>query len=500
MEKIENPPVANYLMGSMRFMGYSFADAVADVIDNSISADAGTIKVLFPTSAEQLYVGIIDNGNGMSDDELFQAMCYGSQANENVRSKNDLGRFGLGMKSASLSQCRKMTVVSKIGEDISAYRWDYDEVSKQSNEGRWFVLKLDEDEISQLPCVDDLYEFEHGTLVLWENFDVISKSSNGRVFEQLTQYRNNLLNHLSLIYHRFITEDNLKIYVNFAKIDALDPFLVSKSQAPWGTIRQPMKNSRGEDCIIEITPYNLPFITNMSDEEKKMIGGAERMSEMQGYYIYRGKRLIKYGTWFGIARHEISKYARIKVDIPNSLDDIWKVDVMKRSAAIPTDIKKQIEKVINEVMVKSERQTTFRGRKKTQPDEQNVYVWDRIESRNGFYSYKINRENFFLKSIINQIPTDKQYLVELMLKEIEQNIPIHQMHLDHDRNKIDMDANKAITDELYEQSVITIEWLHTVGTSYEDAVSKVLKCEQFRNNEKLKEMICKKYNVSVGSI
>ena len=137
MEKIENPPRANYLMGSMRFMGYSFCDAVADVIDNSISAGAKNIRVLFPkTPDESPFVGILDDGHGMSDKELLSAMCYGSQSNEKVREENDLGRFGLGMKSASLSQCKIMTVVSRKKNKTSAYRWDYDEVSKNTNGGK----------------------------------------------------------------------------------------------------------------------------------------------------------------------------------------------------------------------------------------------------------------------------------------------------------------------------------------------------------------------------
>ena len=125
MQKIENPPVANYLMGSMRYMGYSFEDAVADVIDNSISAKAKNIRVLFTMNPDKLYVGILDDGNGMSDKELFHAMCYGSRSSEIEREASDLGRFGLGMKSASLSQCKTMTVISRKNGIDSAYRWDY---------------------------------------------------------------------------------------------------------------------------------------------------------------------------------------------------------------------------------------------------------------------------------------------------------------------------------------------------------------------------------------
>lgn len=316
MKLIQNPPKANFLMGSMRHMGYSFSDAISDVMDNSISADCTTIKLLFPPNASNIYVGILDDGNGMTDQELFRAMCYGSQASEDVRSEKDLGRFGLGMKSASMSQCKKMTVVSKKNNKINSYRWDYDEISKRANDGGWNMIQLDISDIDSLFCIDQLKELEHGTLVLWEDLDVLYKTASGRIYEALTRCRNNLLEHLPLIYHRFITEDHLHIFINYEEIKALDPFLVNRSDYSWGTIKQPIADSRGIEHFVEITPYKLPFVTEMSKAEQDLIGGADKMNRMQGYYIYRGRRLIRYGTWFGTPRHEVSKYARVKVDIP----------------------------------------------------------------------------------------------------------------------------------------------------------------------------------------
>jgi len=497
MEKIENPPRANYLMGSMRFMGYSFCDAVADVIDNSISAGAKIIKVLFPkTPDESPFVGIMDDGHGMSDKELLSAMCYGSQSNEKARDENDLGRFGLGMKSASLSQCKKMTVVSRKKNKINAYRWDYDEVSKNANEGKWYVLKLSNDEIAELPCYEEFEEMKSdGTLVTWEDFDVIRKANGGQVFQPLTKHRDELLDHLALIYHRFMKEDKIKFFVNFAEITPLDPFLESRSTLSHSIIKQPLKDTNGKEHYIKITPYKLPFVTSMSNEEQKLIGGADNMNKMQGYYIYRGKRLIKYGTWFGLARHEVSKYGRVKVDIPNSMDDIWKVDVMKKSATIPTELAKLLEKTIADLIEKSTKQTEFRGRKVTKEKEKQIYVWDRMEARKGFYSYSINRDNYFIQAVLQGLPDDKNSKVEMMLREIERNIHIHQMHLDHDVNKIDPKSDEEDISELFEQAVMAVEWQHVMGKDYHDAVSCILTAEQFRNSEDLKNKLNKKYNL-----
>ncbi len=496
MEKIENPPRANYLMGSMRFMGYSFCDAIADVIDNSISAGAKNIRVLFPkTPDENPYVGILDDGSGMSDKELLNAMCYGSQSNERERAENDLGRFGLGMKSASLSQCKKMTVVSRKKNKACAFRWDYDEVSKKSNGGKWYVLKLSEGEITELPCYEEISNLDSGTLIVWEDFDVITKANGGQVFQPLTRHRDELLDHLALVYHRFMKEDKIKFFVNYAEITPLDPFLESRSTLSHSTIKQPLKDSNGKIHYIYITPYKLPFVTSMSNEEQKLIGGAENMNKMQGYYIYRGKRLIKYGTWFGIARHEVSKYGRVKVDIPNSMDDIWKVDVMKKSATIPPELAKLLEKTIVELIDKSTKQTEFRGRKVTKDKEKQIYVWDRLEARKGFYSYSINRNNYFIQAVLQGLPDDQKSKVEMMLKEIERNIPIHQMHLDHDVNKIEPESDKEDISELLEQAIMAVEWQHFIGKDYQDAVNGILTAEQFRNNDELRKKLNEKYSL-----
>ena len=126
-----NEPVANVLMNSMRSMGYTFEAAIADIVDNSISAKAERIDIKFPVDPGHIYVAICDDGSGMDSDELFDAMKYGSEKKKNGRSTDDLGRYGLGLKSASLSQCRKLTVISKKDGRYSAYSWDLDVIEKE---------------------------------------------------------------------------------------------------------------------------------------------------------------------------------------------------------------------------------------------------------------------------------------------------------------------------------------------------------------------------------
>ena len=167
---IDNSPKADHLMGSLRSMGYSFESAIADIIDNSVSAGAREIHINFPTTALESFVYILDDGHGMTKKEHFNAMRYGSSASESERDETDLGRYGLGMKSASLSQCRVLTVLTKRGKKISGYSWDYKHILKCK---KWEVFELEPAEIDKVKGVDALKDQKSGTLVVWEDFDIL---------------------------------------------------------------------------------------------------------------------------------------------------------------------------------------------------------------------------------------------------------------------------------------------------------------------------------------
>ena len=223
-------------MGSLRSMGYSFESAVADVIDNSISAHAKNIRILFPsTPLDELAIGILDDGDGMKGDVLFEAMRYGCLSAEEERVEDDLGRFGMGMKSASLSQCRCLTVVSFDGNTLNGFTWDYNHIIKTQD---WIIQELEKYEIDKLPYIEKLKEQKKGTLVIWQDFDVIYNSSGGQVYSTLVDLRSSLENTLALIYHRFLSitgVQRLHIYINELDIKPLDPFL---EQHPKTTIKQ----------------------------------------------------------------------------------------------------------------------------------------------------------------------------------------------------------------------------------------------------------------------
>ena len=489
----DNIPQADKLMGSMRHMGYSFESAVADVIDNSISAACENVYLLFPTDRmASLTMGILDDGYGMSNDVLFDAMRYGCTSSEEERSLEDLGRFGLGMKSASLSQCRILTVVSKHNGIYSAYTWDYNIILKKK---KWVVLELTQLEIDALPYIDRLQEQKQGTLVLWSDFDVLHKSSDGQVYDTLSDMRHSLETYISLIFHRYMSSKNRKvsIFINNLKLKALDPFLedhLKTTVKPERTIA--LKDSTGKERLIRIKTFVLPFISDLSEKDQKMLGGIENLRQKQGFYVYRNNRLIIWGTWFGMKpRAELTKNARIRVDIPNSLDDIWEIDVKKQNASIPKRIKNQLRQTVLDALEISTRQQTHRGRKESVND--NIeYVWERMRGRNDHFYYQINREGNLYQMIRNKMTDEDASYFDIFIKEVERNFPIQQMYVDKSNECIDVVESEDRLGELYELGITMVSNLSKLlSKSHKETIQIVMAMEQYSALPELEKKLIK---------
>ena len=253
-------PVKTLLTG-LRAIGYSFATAVADIIDNSISAKADTVYVYSDPIAEIPFFCILDDGCGMSFAELNNAMMPGSDRTDKEDCDLELGRFGLGLKSASLSQCREFIVASKRYGKINAMAFDLDVI-----EDCHLLLKvLDKEEICELPYIEKLHSYESGTLVVWNKFDKIE--STAKSFED--SFRSVVAEakkHVEFVFHRFY--DDIEIFFNNKRIERRDPFLLS-SLGRQQTGRT-TKIIIGES-IITVTPYTLPFANSLSSEEKDAI-------------------------------------------------------------------------------------------------------------------------------------------------------------------------------------------------------------------------------------
>lgn len=423
MKTISLPPYAPTLIESTRAIGYTLESAIADIIDNSVSASASCVEIFFFPIGDS-YIAILDNGYGMNATELETAMRYGSQNPNDKRAATDLGRFGLGLKTASLSQCRTLTVASKQGGGIEVRRWDIDHVIET---GEWSLIVLEtEEEINAVPRIDNLREFESGTLVVWQNLDKL-KVGELNFDRSMGRKMDDVRTHLSLVFHRYLNGETglkkLDIKMNGTPIGCTDPFLARRNT-------QVMAD---EELFIEgakvvVRPYILPHISNLSAAEIDALGGKEGLRKSQGFYVYRNKRLLVWGTWFRMMRQgELSKLARIQVDIPNDLDSLWTLDIKKSSAVPPEIVRNNLESVIERMAELSKQTWIFRGKKET--NDSVVHIWQRFKGKQSGFFYSINRDHPLVEMFFDAPPQIKRN-VEALLKAIENGIPLNQLYLD----------------------------------------------------------------------
>lgn len=489
-EFMRNEPTADVLMMSMRSMGYSFEAAIADVVDNSISAKCHRVDIKFPVDPQECYIAICDDGEGMTSDELFDAMKYGSQLKKEHREKDDLGRFGLGLKSASLSQCRKLTVISKKSGVVSAYRWDLDKIEELRD---WSIMEFTNQEIKDILFSDYLNHLESGTVVLWEDFDILKKNTGG-VYEALTKIQNEVSDYLSLIFHRYLNKpkpNTVDIFINNYQLIGLDPFLEKHKKT---NVRRPIsimiKNSEGIEQTVSVQPYILPFQKDLSKTDKKMSGGVEEYRTKQGFYIYRNERLIIWGTWFGRRRDELTKHARIRVDIPNTLDDIWCIDIKKQKATIPNVIKNQLTKAVDEAMNLAVKAQKYRGRIEKVEDDID-YIWDRIKApREDQYFYKINRESIIFDLIRENVDDQTWARIDMVLDEIENSVPYQQIYIDKSQNKVFDEIDQERLADVEAKANILIDMsMKLSNQTKREVVEKLFASEPFSKYMQIKDKI-----------
>ena len=468
MKTINLPPYAPTLIESTRAMGYSLESAVADIIDNSIAAFASKVDLFFfPVDGE--YIAFLDNGEGMTSEELNMAMQYGSKNPLESRDQSDLGRFGLGLKTASLSQCKMLTVISKSKEGIEARRWDVDYVAET---GEWSLIVLDDSEIQECPHFFDLDKYDKGTLVIWQKLDRLKAGETN--FEQtMGRKMDDVRDHLSLVFHRYLFGEKgikkLQILMNNQPVQPIDPFLTSKSTQ---AMDDEIMIVQGEKIVVR--PYILPHTSKMTADELNSLGGKDGLRRQQGFYVYRNKRLLVWGTWFRMMRQgEMSKLVRIRVDIPNALDDLWTLDIKKSSAVPPAAVRSNLRVVIEKMSDKSKRTWTVRGKKEI--DDKAIHVWNRLRTRNGGYIYQINRHHPLAEELLKNTEVSKQ--VEALLKQIENNIPLNALYVDLTNDvKIDNDVGEEYKD--IRESMIDI--LHNTAPELQESmINNLVSCEPF---------------------
>ena len=460
-EIIKQIPPAKSLIDGIRSIGYNFSTSVADIIDNSIAARANEIKMYADPLCTEPYFCIIDNGTGMNYDELLNAMTFGSDRSNKIDNTIDLGRFGLGLKSASLSQCRRFTVATKKDNTILAMCYDLNLIEEKND---WVLKVLTDEEINGLSRIEFLNQYETGTIVIWEKFDKIEGLS--KKFEDSFRICvEEAKKHVELVFHRYYNK--VAIYLNEVRIEKRDPFLLGSPKQQTGRT----DNIEMDGSIITVTPYVLPFANDLTLEEKKLLGNPKSIYDEQGFYLYRNERLIVWGSWLHMnIRSEQSKLARVKIDIPSNLDMEWSLDVKKSTAKIPDKIKELIKASIEDSSLRSKKAVRFPGMKEQSFDDK---IWNRKTLRDNVIMYSINQENPLLVELNSRLDDNSKKILKIFLGQVESGLPKYSIQNDTiDNMNILNNTDYESREELKEQIINSLSLIN--GKEAKEAMLKRL--------------------------
>lgn len=466
MEQSTLDPEPSILIESLRDIGYSFNSALADIIDNSITAEATDISVL-AIPDDDFRIAVIDNGVGLSRDNLKRAMRLGSSDPRKERAQNDLGRFGLGLKTASFSQCRRLTVVSRNEGKTSAFTWDLDLVAKNNE---WTVIE--HEDTSSICFIGQLGL--NGTLVLWEKVDRLTGSrGSGRVnYERLISEAQD---YLALVFHRFLAGEKglqkISIRVNNLELAPIDPFN-TKHQAT---------QAAPKDAItadIEMQAFTLPHRSHYSSSqeyEKYALPGGYLKN--QGVYLYRAKRLILYGTWFGIAKKTtLTELTRVRIDIDINQDELWKIDVKKVSAQVPEAVRSRLKSLIKTIGAPSKR--TYRRRATRLTDSKTYPTWTAEKSGDKKF-YRINRDHPIIDTLYKSLDEDDRRQLSTVFSLIESTFPTESLLYDFANNEKSVELETMSREDLRSSAITFFSALKQRGVEEETIVSIMKNAEPF---------------------
>lgn len=371
---IDVTPSASRLTGSLRDIGYDFVDAVADLVDNSISAGAKRIDVVIEFDGPASRVLIADDGGGMTAAQLNEALRFGTRR---TYDHDDLGKYGLGLKTASLSQCRRVTVATRRSEKVRRISFKTLDLDHIEATDRWEVIDppIDCHAFRTLEWLSD----RPGTVVLWEQLDRLlpeGRPDGGWAKRRLGALARKAEEHLSMVFHRFLSglhssEPPLTITVNGDKVRPWDPFAIHEP----ATVALPAVEFEvqegGVSGLVRLERFVLPPRSRFSSpDEFERLSGPRKWNRQQGLYVYRAGRLVQSGGWSGLrAADEHTKLARAAVHFETSLDDLFRINVAKMRVSLPSQIKGMLERPVNELCRLADGAYRRDGAKKAAPDD-----------------------------------------------------------------------------------------------------------------------------------
>ena len=414
-------------MESLRATGYSVSAAVADLVDNSIAAGARSVWIEFRWNGSNSSATFLDDGCGMSEPELVNAMRLGSRHPQDVRNSSDLGRYGLGLKTASISQARSLTVATlrESTKEIYARQWDLDHLAVTR---RWELLRLSPLDLGSR--AERLLAQAHGTLVVWNKLDrVVGDAEVDDEFarNQFLGLVRRVEDDLSMVFHRFMSPPNpVHVWVNGHKVSPWDPFL-SREPATQQLATEQLSES-GQTVII--TPFVLPHHSRLTPDQHREGGGPAGWNAQQGFYVYRQRRLIVPGDWLGLgfAKEEHYKLARIRLDLPNSVDEQWQLDVRKSRAQPPQRNLHDLRRIAKAARNRAVSVYRRRGQSTSRSSGDPVHVWIR-RVKHDKVTYQVNRRHPIIRNTLSGDIIEKGAYKQV-IRLIEEYIPIQQIWID----------------------------------------------------------------------
>lgn len=490
-------PNPGFLIKSIAEQGYSMETSLADLIDNSISAKADKIEILIKMDKEPFTLFLADNGVGMDENTLKQNMKFPSESPETARGRKDLGRFGLGLKTASFSQTRCFTVLSrsKGTKMFSGRTWDVAHLEKAgweikiNSSGEIEKLlnsytKLSEDHLNQYGS------FEPNTIVIWQGlfkFEQYIEDESNRQNVLKKEISEITTDYLALVFHRFMErkKDPLQIRINNNRLKPFNPFPTEeKDFRPMAYKERKFRNDK-----IKIEGFILP--SRSIDESKNNLTvwttKNRGLMDMEGIYIYRADRIILFGEWLGVIKKGPRlQLARLRVEVGNSVDHLLHLNVAKSQVVIPPDLFKPFETYIDELKIEAEREFYNRGIRKFSSNSKNgkVQLFERKASNKGVL-LELNNDYPLLKSLRCQMSKEELSKLNVLFKMI--NTKINEIRQTHEE-KIFVGISE--TDGLSVIDFITcINQLKQSGVSSEEIRKSILPNLGYKENSLPKEII-----------
>lgn len=473
MRTEEVAPRASVLIESMRDIGYSLETALADIVDNSITADSTVIQLFASIDRSSPKIAVLDDGRGMDSDEILAAMRLGSRSPLEIREGADLGRFGLGLKTASFSQCRRLTLVSRKNGQTNAAVWDLARVAETDE---WLVEIPDQPE--SIPWADKLGSA--GTLVIWENLDRVVHDTSDAAISHFIKRMDEARSHLELVFHRFLATEpghrKIQISLNERPLLAFDPFHQSHSATDPG----PIEHIKVGEHEVTIQTFTLPHHKKVTPEEWERYAGPAGYVKNQGFYVYRQRRLIIHGTWFGLARQtELTKLARVRIDMPNGLDAAWKIDVKKASAQPPYQVRERLRRIIETLGANSKQVFTKKGKKLL--SDNRLPIWNRIQDKGEIF-YRVNPDYPMIAEFAGRLSKDLKEDFLRVLEVTGATLPMDAIFADLGDSPSKVAGNATSDESIYQALLAAVKRLKDGKVSLRDIKEMLQFVEPFRSN------------------